>query len=377
MKVLYFINGIKNNGGIERVVIDKINYLSEVCKYDISLAYFGTKVDQPFFKISPMIHLIPLGNVSSGHYVLERIKMTIILGNRVKKLIKAVCPDVIDNANAIIISWILPFLFTHIPKIVELHFSYDGLMIMNKQIYHNNKFLIFINNSLRKVLYPRYDQCVVLTNDDKVEWGFKNLIVIPNYSAISRATKEDFLMQKRNSALFVGRLESEKDPLILVQAWKFVYQKHPDWKLEIWGNGSLRNLVLKQIHILGLDNVVSLNGVTDHIREEYLKARFFVLPSLYEGMPLCLLEAMQQGLPCISFEISGVSDIMDDGKNGYIVKEHTAKALAFAINKLIENPYKLNSFSVEAYKSVEKFDKKKIMKKWTVLFEKLRNNPTK
>lgn len=83
------------------------------------------------------------------------------LVTKLKEIIRIVNPDVIVNANANTISWILPFIQRNIPKIVELHFSYDGLRLMNKELYSNNKVKAFANNMIRSFFYPLYSKCIL------------------------------------------------------------------------------------------------------------------------------------------------------------------------------------------------------------------------
>ena len=162
MKILYLLPHITNNGGMERIVIDKINYLVNK-GYKVALAYYGSKYDMPFFYIDKDVKLIPILNVNSYRKFLDKIKLVPKLFYSLLDIISEENPDVIVNANVQIVSWILPFIRKDIPKIIELHFSYEGLQIMNEEIYGNNRIKILINNFLRKYLYPVYDKCVLLT----------------------------------------------------------------------------------------------------------------------------------------------------------------------------------------------------------------------
>lgn len=95
------------------------------------------------------------------------------------------------------------------------------------------------------------------------------------------------------------------------------------------------------------------------------------MSSLYEGFPLVLIEAMNCGLPCVSFDITGANSIIDNGKNGFLVPDNNTDALANACMRLMENKTLLENMSNQAYISSAPFSKPKVMQKWLDLFVKL------
>ena len=157
----------------------------------------------------------------------------------------------------------------------------------------------------------------------------------------------------------------------MIAAWVIVAQKCPDWQLEIWGEGSLRESLQRQIDALHLSSVVHLKGVSHSIDEVYFHSSFFVMSSLYEGFPLVLVEAMNCGLPCVSFDITGANSIIDNGKNGFLVPDNDVNALAEACIKLIGDRTLLENMSKQAYISSARFSKLKVMQKWLDLFHEL------
>ena len=137
------------------------------------------------------------------------------------------------------------------------------------------------------------------------------------------------------------------------------------------GEGSLRESLQRQIDALHLSSVVHLKGVSPSIGEVYSHSSFFVMSSLYEGFPLVLVEAMNCGLPCVSFDITGANSIIDNGKNGFLVPDNDVNALAEACIKLIENKVLLEDMGKQAYMSGKCFSKPKVMQKWLDLFREL------
>lgn len=369
MKLLYFLPHITNSGGMERIVIDKLNYLVEQGS-QVSLAYFGKLEDKPFFPLSETVKKIPIHEREDSGSFVGKLKSVGNLISALWQMIDEVQPDVIINANAPVVSWILPFVKRRIPKVVELHFSYDGMMIMNRELYGGNKFKSAFNNFLRRSLYPKYDRCILLTEADRQKWGFKNAVVIPNFTNLNASHKTD--LQNKQIAC-VGRLDPQKNIDLLIKSWKHVKKEAPNWNLDIYGDGIYWDDYTELISELQLDDVVHLKGVSSDLHKVYPAYSFFVLPSRYEGFPLVLVEAMQFGLPCIGFDITGNTAVIQDGRNGIIVKQRDEKDLANAILKLIKSPDILKEMSAYSVASVQRYDKEKVMQMWEDLFNQLKH----
>lgn len=371
MKLLYFIYKIENSGGTERIVLSKINYLANQPGYEVYLSYFGN--DKSFFPIDEKVHLLPLDDSNSSGSSTRLLRFFKLI-KKVKAVIRECNPDVIVNTNTIFVNWILPFVFKKISKAIELHFSYDGFKIMaahsDKSKFH---IVTRINHVLRKTIFPMYSKCIVLTDEDVKAWGFKNCICIPNFfeakSDIPVVHPKGHFYQK---AINVGRLEHQKNQELLIDAWSIVHEKYPDWTLDIWGDGSLKEELQNQISRLNLQNIVFLKGLTDNIALEYSKADFFVMSSRYEGFGLVNLESMYRGLPNVSLTNAGVRSVIVNGENGYLIEEHTPQALADGIVRQIESLDRFEEMSVSAKKTAEKFNKDYIMLKWVSLFCELR-----
>ena len=366
MRLLYFINGITNSGGMERIVIDKINYLSKLEGYSVFLAYYGSEQDESFFPIDDRVVRKAIPLVKGASSFTKRFLSFFKIRRTVLDIIDETTPELIVNANMNLVSWLLPFINIRIPKIVELHFSWIGMRNINKENYGRNFFKSWFNNFLRNRFYPLYDKCVLLTDEDMLDWGFKNAIVIPNYTNLQ--LPDNNYAGKGKIAVNVGRLSIPKNQKMLVDAWKIVFAQEPDWKLEIWGDGEFKYELSAQIHQLGLDGIVSLKGTSHHIEEVYSYASFFVLSSCYEGQPLVIIEALQAGLPCVCTKVNGVRGTIMNDYNGYIVDNMTAGQLAEGILKMIRSERK-PEMSENARESAKVFDKEHVMSMWISLFD--------
>ena len=126
---------------------------------------------------------------------------------------------------------------------------------------------------------------------------------------------------------------------------------------------NLSNLI-KELH---LENNVSLEGYIpkEKLEKYLLNSSIFLMASLTEGLPMVLLEAMSYGIPCIAYETaSGVNDIIDDSKNGYVIKERNELQYIKKLQYLMDDPVLRKRMSKEAIKKAEKFSKENILKKW-------------
>lgn len=224
------------------------------------------------------------------------------------------------------------------------------------------------------IFIKSYDRIVVLTHEDK-EINWKNnekVVVIPN-PLTSPCTSQSSLENK--TVISVGRLVHAKNFSSLIDAWKLVASKHPDWTLEIWGEGALRNDLQQQINNLELQQSVYLKGYTYDIQEKMLNASIFVLTSFFEGFGLVIVEAMSCGLPVVSYDCPcGPKDIITEGKDGFLVPVNDEEALAERINILIRNEYIRKQIAIQTLAKIEKYKVNNIITKWMDLFKVIKNN---
>lgn len=370
MKLLYFVNSLTNSGGIERILVDKVNYLAGLpnVPYDIHVAYYGRKSDKLFYRLHPSVTLHPINIMDSTSSFSKKIMVISVLYRYIKQIVSEVNPDVIINENMRLTSYILPFTFKNIPRIYVIHFSYEGLKIMDKEAIPNplkRHFLMWLRTSFLK----KYDKFIVLTEHDKQMWNAPSVEVIPNFTNVH---SNDLSRLNSKKAICVGRLEYQKDISMLIHAWKLVVGEEPEWTLDIWGRGNEYESLMDLIEETGLKKSVYLKGTTQRIETEYNQASLFVLSSRYEGFALVLLEAMNVGLPCVSFDIPGCNNLISDGDNGIIAKERTTECLANSILKYIrlgkEEKLRMQS---NALTTVAKYSKERVMQMWIQLFETL------
>jgi len=136
--------------------------------------------------------------------------------------------------------------------------------------------------------------------------------------------------------LFVGRLRIRKGVEVLLEALR----KVPGARLLIAGDGEHRAALERKTGELGLEGNVSFLGRCDGSRVRGLLrgAAALVVPSIYEGMPLVVLEAMEAGVPLVASRVSGIPEVVEDGVTGWLVPAEDPKALAAALVQALEAP---------------------------------------
>ena len=132
-----------------------------------------------------------------------------------------------------------------------------------------------------------------------------------------------------------GRLTRQKNFTRLVEALGRLDVNGPDWRCVIAGDGELRTDLEAQVAAAGLGDRVRMPGLVADLPGLFAAADIFCLPSLFEGLPLVLLEAMGAGLPTAAFAIDGVSDVVSDGNQARLVAPDDAAALADALAALL------------------------------------------
>ncbi len=133
---------------------------------------------------------------------------------------------------------------------------------------------------------------------------------------------------------FVGRMTSQKDPLALVNAFPSVLQANPRAVLVFVGEGELRDLVRARVAALGLEDRVVFEKFRSDVPDVLHAIDIFCLPSLWEGLPIGLMEAMAMQCAVVATSVDGSRELVTDGVNGLMVPPSDAAALSSALCRL-------------------------------------------
>lgn len=135
--------------------------------------------------------------------------------------------------------------------------------------------------------------------------------------------------------IMVGTFKKQKGHTYLIDALSRIVDHHPDVRVLFVGDGELRDEVERRIVTTGLGEVVQLLGNRRDVPRLLGASDMFVLPSLWEGLPMALLEAMAAGLPCIATRVSGSSQVIEQGSSGLLVQPGDADDLEIALRRLL------------------------------------------
>ena len=378
-KIMYIFSELTIKGGTDKVITYKANYLS-THGYDVTIVT-ETQMGRPHvFPLSNKVKTFDIGlnfnkqySQSFFHRAITYFLYIHIYKNRLKKIIKKEKPDIVITTMGRSLDFISRLKDSSI-KIGEAHTTKYHLRSLHLM---EEKGIIYkwIAKSFRRRQISnarKLSALVLLTPEDANDWkGITNTYVIPN-SIQSMPHEASKLNQKR--AIMVGRYNEAKGYEYLVEAWDIVYQKHPDWCIDIYGSGELHDDVENWIKEKHLENTIIMHEPTNQIMDKYLESSICIVSSRYEGFSMAIVEAMASGVPCVSFDCPyGPRNIIKDEEDGILVEHLNSKALADNICRLIEDDNLRIKLGANARVNIQRFSEEKIMNQWINLINSLTN----
>lgn len=374
LKIVYSTSSHLRYGGLEIVTSIKAESLSTK---DGCLVWLvnSEKLDVLPPTISNKITEVDLGTPYNSITtpfplnLLARARMMLKHKKALKAFLDKIQPDIVISVGED--KFFLPYLRGPWKTIREIHYPK-----YNRQKYAAGTFILSLISRLGDyleydVVCKKYDCVVVLTQEDlNTNWkGRKNVYAIPNPTRFHPDVPSR-LNEKR--ILAVGRLSHEKNFSSLVRAFSIVAKRFPSWRLDIYGEGDDYPSLVTEINDLGLSDIICLRGNTTDIEKEMLTSSIFVASSKYEGFSLALVEAMACGLPVVSYSCPyGPKEIIQDGKNGFLVPVDDETSLAEKICLLIADDDLRSRMGVSAFERAKAFSLETITRKWLFLFNNL------
>lgn len=375
MKIAYVYTSLTTLGGVDRVLSIKANYLADKVGYEVYIITDSQAGRPPTFPLSPKIHHIDLDINFDRQYELGIVrrfifykKMMKIYRQRLEKTLYEIRPDIVSTTCGRDLDF-LTEIKDGSKKIGESHIAKQYCRNFHLMEARGGIFKIVAKYWRRKQenAIKQLDALVVLTNHDADSWKtVKDAIVIPNPITI---TIPQISTCENNKIISVGRLSEQKGFDMLINAWKIVSKKYPDWELNIYGEGELKGCLEKQIKDNVLGNSLHLCGPTKNVVEKYAESSIYVMSSRFEGFGLVLVEAMSCGIPCISFDCPyGPSDIIRHNEDGLLVENGNIQKLADAIIYLIKNSFTRKQMGKKSFENSLRYSINNIMQQWTNLF---------
>lgn len=202
----------------------------------------------------------------------------------------------------------------------------------------------YYNKGLRllaKYLFQKADGIILQTEDSKSffpKQTVKKAVVLSN-PLNPEFTKYLYQGEKEKKIVMVGRIDSNKNQKLAIDAFVPLVSKYSEYRMEIWGDGEDYQSIKDYVSGLKLENRILLPGATHNVREKIEKAAVYILSSDTEGMPNSLMEAMALGLPCISTDCpcGGPKTLIQDGVNGLLTPVGDIDAMTKAIDRVLGN----------------------------------------
>ena len=268
------------------------------------------------------------------------------------------CPDIVVLMR--FEHWEVYFSVGQTPLVMECHSMCHCNLFGGTALQHS-----WVN--LSKRLAKRAAVVVTLTEGDAKDWlRYANrVLVIPNVVHLNMSGI--YSNQKSESVIFAGRISPQKDVFALLRIWKMVHDRHPDWALDIYGEGENEEQVRQEIEAMNAN--VILHAPTGDIMEKFRDSSMLVLTSEFEPFGLVMPEAMSCGLPVVAFDCPyGPASIITEGVDGFLIADRNEKDFADKICLLIENPDLRRQLGQAAIHSSQRYSADRIMPEWQKLF---------
>ena len=360
MKIAYLIEDFAVKGGAERIVAQKANHLSADYGHDVTIVSIYHDERPPAYPLKG-VNIISLNvpftvkNTNIIRKTLSRTRVLMQAATRFNKAMNILQPDIIFFTLSLG-ALLLPLYRGKAKRIYESHLA--------------RKFTPY--NTFFKLTELKSDAIVCLTSGDAKEYKTARRIeVIPNFIDKPKSYVKDYAVKH---AVAVGRLEHQKGFDRLINCWKAAIETHPGWRLDIYGEGPLRNELQRQIDSFRLQETIKLRGTCTDMAEKYTQYSLHLMSSRHEGLPMTLLEAQAAGLPSVTFDFEyGAADIVTDSVNGFLVPQNDTKTFTNRLVQIMDSEDLRAKFGTEAKETAKAFFTENIMWKWQKLIQETLN----
>lgn len=352
MSKLIVNTGTLSAGGAERVLsilstpfadsFDEVHYVM----------WLDTKYPEIFYEIDPRVKIVRVSEESGSAKVFNHVRWF-------RKYVRQENPDlVLSFMKKIGLASSISLLFSGVKQVISERNDPRANKSKNLRRLINLTYLLPDVKGIVMQTQANKDYFESDTIRNKTVVIYNPILMSESYVGKSVSEK------KRENIVSVGRLTKQKRFDVLIRAFSKFHKVHSSYKLYIFGEGEKRKELEKLVDDLSLKNCVFLAGRSNNVLDLISNAKMFCMSSAFEGMSNALIEAMCVGLPCISTRVSGATDLIKDGDNGFLVDIGDEEAIADKMIELSNDSELCSRMGEAASKTYQKLCAEVISKQW-------------
>ncbi|MGN6751702.1 MAG: glycosyltransferase [Intrasporangium sp.] len=237
--------------------------------------------------------------------------------------------------------------------------------------YHSSYDAAILTHDYKRIsrLYRQIDKFLLLTAEDARNFRRKNFnntgYVLNPLSTPRLGEGHAPEWEKENVVVAVARQDTNKQMDHLLRAWSTIRKDHPGWRLELHGDGPEHRTLLDMVKDLGIEQSVSVPGMTRDVPAVLDRAKISVLCSRFEGLPMVLAESQAHGVVPVAYDCSpGVRELIDHDETGLLVTPQDERELAASLSALMTDESRRREMSTRARRSVRRLDEQLIIDEW-------------
>ena len=378
-RIVFIVNDFSFTGGVARVTSLLANKFSE--RYHVQVISIYNCSDRLPFPLNAGIKHQTLYSRRISIYELKDYKKLMLKGRVVtlwrhlmylayliinKKKARARMAQFLEETDVLVVPQIYGLEFVDVEDkrrelkiIAQTHLSFD-------EISQNKLYM-----KLLKKYQPWIDMLAVLTKSDRDKYlqeSFSQAACI--YNPLTFRSEKTSVLSS-GSIIFIGRLTHQKGVDLLPEIGERLREIKARFTIDVYGEGYLLDEVQRKLRNRNLENHVRLRGVSSEMHEALLGSSLLIMPSRYEGLPLVMLEAMECGVPVVSFRsFDGIDEIIQEAKNGFVVESGNVEAFVERINHYLEMSLPdRETMGKHAKKIAGQFDIDVVFERWQTVIE--------